>query len=271
MVGQLNLKNEIDMAVENGFPHFVVLSGEQGSGKKLIVDYIVEKTGFMKAVCGNKVEEVREVIQTVYNQTAPIIYVFYDVDDMSVNAKNALLKVTEEPPKNTYFIMTLNSENKALETIMSRAVKFRMGVYTYNELSEYFDLVVEDKNVDKKRMLSIVEVPRDIDLLLSYDFGQYYAFCEQVVDNLAFVSDANSLKIVEKLAVKDEGWDIKLFINTIKLIIGLRQKSGDLKECYESIRLCTVFINQLANKSFNKRMLCDDWILQLKGALYGVA
>ena len=45
MIGQVNLLNKIDKLVENGFPRFVLLVGEKGSGKKLMSREIANKLG----------------------------------------------------------------------------------------------------------------------------------------------------------------------------------------------------------------------------------
>jgi len=48
------------------------------------------------------------------------IYVIENVDRVSKNVSNLLLKFLEEPPKNTYAILTTNSLHKVIPTIKSR-------------------------------------------------------------------------------------------------------------------------------------------------------
>lgn len=268
MIGQGFLKEEIDKAICNGFPRFSIIIGPQGSGKKLIVDYISEKTGFEKIACSNKVDDVREIIREAYNQTDDIIYVFFDADEMSNNAKNALLKITEEPPNNAYFIMTISSENKTLDTILSRGTQFKLSGYSFKELSEYIKTVYPNTKLNIDDLVSIADVPGDINTLIGYDFEQFFSFCNQVVDNIATVDENNALKIVEKLAVKDEGWDIKLFLSAIRFIF-LKAQIEDGYSSYGAIKVCSDYINQLSNKSLNKRMLCDNWIFDLRESLNG--
>ena len=42
-----------------------------------------------------------------YKQTERIIYLIQNADKMSLNAKNSLLKLVEEPPQQAYIIMEL--------------------------------------------------------------------------------------------------------------------------------------------------------------------
>ncbi len=48
------------------------------------------------------------------------IYVLTNVQNMNEAAQNKILKTIEEPPKNTFFILTCNQTNKLLQTILSR-------------------------------------------------------------------------------------------------------------------------------------------------------
>ena len=57
-------------------------------------------------------------------------------DLMTREAGNALLKVLEEPPARTVFIMTSESEESLLETILSRSVLLRMEVPSFELFKE---------------------------------------------------------------------------------------------------------------------------------------
>ena len=51
-------------------------------------------------------------------------------------AKNALLKVVEEPPNNAYFIMTVQNIDNMLGTIKSRGTVIKMEPYTIQDLQK---------------------------------------------------------------------------------------------------------------------------------------
>ena len=74
-----------------------------------------------------KIDTVRQIRQDAYikpNEAARKVYIISDADDISVQSQNALLKILEEPPSYAVFIITCNSKNKLLETIISRAAFF---------------------------------------------------------------------------------------------------------------------------------------------------
>jgi len=82
------------------------------------------------------VDEMREALTeaTLHPSVARRRYIVVDgADRLSEGAANAILKVLEEPPKNTRFLLISNSLEKVIPTIISRC-----GVVRYNRLSEPF-------------------------------------------------------------------------------------------------------------------------------------
>ena len=139
MIGQAKLIENINNLIsQKHFPRFSIICGLSGSGKKELCKYIAEQMDvFWCYEPDCKVETVRNAIWDAYRVYSPTLYVFADADNMSIQARNSLLKVTEEPPKNAYFIMTLESINNTLPTIKSRATVFEMEPYNAKELIEY--------------------------------------------------------------------------------------------------------------------------------------
>ena len=133
MIGQKHLQSRIEQLItDRTFPRFSILVGPKGSGKKTFANWIITKIVRHEAlsysqVCPDvKIDTIRQIIESAYKTISTNIYVIPDADTMSNAAKNALLKVTEEPPNNAYFIMTLEDENNTLETIRSRGTVFHM-------------------------------------------------------------------------------------------------------------------------------------------------
>lgn len=55
---------------------------------------------------------------------------------MNVNAANGILKILEEPPEKTIFLMVSNDANKLLTTILSRTQQFRVPSFSDEEISD---------------------------------------------------------------------------------------------------------------------------------------
>ena len=83
--------------------------------------------------------EAREVLETIY--LTPVeggwkAVVVYLPEKMNATAANRLLKVVEEPPEKTVFIMITHAPEKVIQTISSRCQAMRLLPNTKEEISE---------------------------------------------------------------------------------------------------------------------------------------
>ena len=66
------------------------------------------------------------------------IYIINESEKMNVNAQNALLKILEEPPQNTIFILLAPSKELLLPTVVSRVQSHTLGKSSVEETGEVF-------------------------------------------------------------------------------------------------------------------------------------
>lgn len=135
MIGQ-NKNKELLMQwrMNRSVPRFIIIEGDEGSGRLTLAKVIIKMINAKGIIMGNSITEVRETIENAYTITEPTCYIFRNADDMKNEAKNALLKVVEEPPNNAYFIMTVQNIDNMLGTIKSRGTVIKMEPYTREEL-----------------------------------------------------------------------------------------------------------------------------------------
>lgn len=268
MIGQQHLQSRIDRLIENdAFPRFSIIVGPRGSGKKTLAHLIYQKfgTGIFSNI-GTSVDAVRQCIAQSYTiRGNQAIYLFADADNMSNAAKNALLKVTEEPPNNAYFIMTLEDEHNTLETIRSRGTVFRMDRYTPDEIDEYWRSRYTSIEDDPWIYKELCETPGEVELLVNMGAREFYNYVRLVVDNIAEVSLANAFKIPSKVALKDgaEGYDLKLFWKAFINICFLTQTYD---KWGMAVEITSKRLQDLRIKGINKQMLMDTWILEVRDA-----
>lgn len=137
MIGQKNnIKTLIKWRCNKSVPRFIILSGDEGSGRLTLAKVIMNLINAKGIIIGNSISEVRETIENAYTISEPTCYIFRNADDMSAPAKNALLKVVEEPPNNAYFIMTVQNIDNMLGTIRSRGTVIKMDPYTIQDLQK---------------------------------------------------------------------------------------------------------------------------------------
>ena len=266
MIGQVNLQSQIEQLIENHtFPRFSIFVGPKGSGKKTFAHLIYQKFGKGLFVnIGISVDAVRQCIAESYTiRGQQVIYLFADADNMSNAAKNALLKVTEEPPNNAYFIMTLEDENNTLETIRSRGTVFYMDRYMPDEIEEYFKQrfgVLYDREISIVR--DLCETPGDVEEIMKYDATNFYDYVQLVVDNIVEVSLANAFKIPSKVALKDdaEGYDLRLFWKAFMKVLVDTNRTHD----FGAITITSKYLQKLKAKGINRQMLMDNWILEIR-------
>lgn len=266
IIGQKELLKKIDTISQ--YPKFSILTGAKGSGKRTVAEYICNKFSLPVVEFGTGIDEVRKVIDLSYSQDKPICYICPNADGMSLGAKNALLKITEEPPNNAYFILTLLDIGNTLETIKSRAMVFALDEYTVDELLAYrhskkynsfYDDVVKD----------ICVTTGDVDDLFASDVPAFYKFAETVAYQIHLPTSGNIFKIPKalKTTADGKGFDPNLLFRTVrKLYIkkGIEEKSAKYlqaaqvtSECLKDLRLATV----------NKVGTVDKWILDVRKVL----
>lgn len=269
MIGQHNLLKSIDRMIQNGFPRFTIIYGSRGTGKMMISKHIAKEMKAQLITCETKVEEIRNIIALAYKQSEPTIYLLPNADKMSPAAKNAILKVTEEPPRKAYFIMTLEDPSNTLATLRSRGTLLSMDQYTQEDILDYLkekDYLDTLSAQEEKVVLSLCTNPGEVELLLTYDILAFYKFVETVVDNIRVVSGANAFKIGLKLHYKenDNGWDITLFMRAVMNIYLDKLKDKFCVEYYESILVTSKYLAELSITGINKSATIDMWILDMR-------
>lgn len=277
MIGQLNLWSQFVSMIQTGeFPRFIIIVGDRGSGKKLIARKLCKEiSNGLYEECGIKIDEIRSLISDVYKIHSLAVYLIPDADNMSIAAKNALLKITEEPPNNSFFIMTLESVNNTLDTIRSRAAIFYMDRYTSDEILEYA-LTVSDIDEDEncETIKSIIkgscETPGEVDILLDCGALDFYNYVNLVFDNIGTAPSANVFKIASKIALKDddEGFDLRLFWKLF-CIVGLDRSSisnpYEITQKYGNmVAITSQYLQKAKIRGINKQMLIDMWILDIR-------
>lgn len=272
MIGQVELKKRIISQIESGtFPRFSILVGQPGSGKKLMCGFISTHLHALGYTCGIGVDDIRRMIAEAYRVAAKVLFIIPDADKMSPAAKNALLKVTEEPPQNAYFIMTLSDANSTLNTIRSRGTIYYMDNYSVSELREYANEVtnhtLHDDEFDIIR--NICETPGEVNTLLGNDkvsATDFYNYVEKVVANIAVVSGSNSFKIGDKVAFKDtdvDKFDLKLFWKSFMTICVNRIKDDPLRYS-NGVRITSKYLQDLRLTGVNKQSTFDMWVLDIR-------
>lgn len=264
MVGQKELLKKLyDLAKNKQLPRFILLTGESGSGKHLVVNLLKEYTGFDLVEVGTKVDDVRDMINDAYNIQEPTIYAIYDADTMTEAAKNAILKLCEEPTNSAYIIMTLISSRNTLATIVSRAIEYKMENYAEGTLREYYRSLGKFELEDF--VVGVCKTPGQIKKLVDIGVKDFYAYITLVFDNVEKVSGSNAFKIGSKLALSNEEdkYPLDLFFKAFIYMCSNQPPTGSTK-FYYGVLITSEYARQLRYATLNKQMLFDTWLLDIR-------
>lgn len=143
--------------------------GSAGTGKttcaRIFASEINEGKGTpieLDAASNNSVDDVRDIIQQ--SKTASLdseykIFIMDEVHALSNNAWQAMLKILEEPPKKSIFIMCTTDPQKIPKTILSRVQRYDFQRISTKAIFDRLCYVVSEENVggDNEKECAIVE------------------------------------------------------------------------------------------------------------------
>lgn len=254
MIGQNKIRQRFMSRTDELLP-LIVLVGGVKTGKTTAAQFIATCARAQFVRCGNKVEEVREVIETAYKQIEPVIYYFKNIQEMNVSGVNALLKITEEPPFKAKFIISVDVREHCLPTILSRAEVIEMEPYTRKEIEQYakevkFDLEWAGEWIESPGMLwtaNQFDYNGMINSVASFISAPTYSKFPGVTKNLKFKDD-------------EEGWDLNLFIATLQREY---QEQNKGKWSYAVLKKFSQTRQQMRFVGVNKKMLIDGLLMEI--------
>ena len=121
-LAQANLSTVPDsLEVPAGHPIVRRMKALTEPSVRLVRRALVEKQNRLrKEITVGEVRDLKELFELSSPDGLPRIAIIDSADDMNVNAANALLKVLEEPPENSYFFLVSHKPAGLLPTIRSR-------------------------------------------------------------------------------------------------------------------------------------------------------
>lgn len=272
MIGQQRVQQSVSLWLDRGFPRFSIISGPAGSGKKVLAAEISKNLCYFPTfVFDTSKDMIVQIIEEAYKALDIRVYILCDSDNMSVQTKNSLLKVLEEPPNNAYFILLCENKYLLPPTIRSRGVNFDMDPYSKAELAEYINSLNIDPNA-VELILNIADNPGEINAFIDSDVFDLYDFVTLVINNIAEVSGSNAFKIADKLALKkdQDGYDLKLFWKVFNFVcmseraIKYIDDAPVFTKYGKAVLITDSYLSKLNIKGINLMHLFDNWILDIR-------
>lgn len=269
MIGQKDILSNVDYWIKTDtVPRFMIVSGERGSGKATLAKEIARRMRAYIIECELSVDAVREAVKNCYKCAGTTVYLFRDADKMSTAAKNAMLKITEEPPRQAHFIVTVQSGDNMLETLRSRATNIQMAPYTDEGLDIYYHDYTNKKN---PLIREISDTPGMMEQLEKVDVEDLLDFCNTVIDNIQQVTGVNAFKIVQKIKLKEDGagYDPELFFHCIKWrllhkVVHEEHSQKDKEIWSRMLKVTCKYHQEFNYTGVKKDSTLDMWILAMR-------
>ena len=247
------LQNQIDT---NEFKQAYLFCGSAGTGKttsaRIFANEINKGEGRIIEIDGasnNGVDNIRNLIDNCKMKSLDGTYKVFIIDEvhmLSIGAFNALLKILEEPPKGTIFILCTTDPQKIPATILSRVQRFDFKRIPTQRIMNRLTYIIEKENQTRTEQIEYTDEAlqyiaqlaeggmRDaitkLDTVLGFTQN---ITSEAVIKCLGLTSTQFILEILDNIIVKEpknilgaidtiflEGKDLKLFIkDSIKVLI----------------------------------------------------
>ena len=125
-----------------------------------------KKKLFQKYISIEDIRELNRKFSLSSTDNSYKVCVVDTTEDLNISAANSLLKILEEPPNNTLFILVSNNQQSILPTILSRCQKVGFQKLNEKDLRDIYACLVKENQVEQ----SI-----DADAVAACD-GQYGSF-----------------------------------------------------------------------------------------------
>ena len=152
------------------------------------------------------------------------------VDELNINAANALLKTLEEPPKDTIFLLINHNPESVIETIRSRCRELRLTNLSENNLLsalKQINLTLPEKDKEIYSLLASGSVGNSI-LLLKHDGANLYRSILSFLNGLPNIKGFELEKFVSTFEGIKNRERLEVLIELLNIAIARISKSGIL-------------------------------------------
>lgn len=177
------------------------------------------------AASNTGVDSVRELIESArYSTQGHRVFILDEAHMLSKNAFNSLLKILEEPPPNTTFILSTTEPHKLLPTVRSRCSIYEFNDVEVDTLQGYYKEISQKEDLDlSDEVLHDVAIHAEGSVRDGLTILQKYLSGESVESNASIYFDlvsalyqadvATALSLVSDLRQKEDG---RVIIQTLE-------------------------------------------------------
>lgn len=240
------------MIEQKEFPNCMLFTGSAGTGKTTTARIVANKINNglgnpieIDAASNNSTEDMRRLVEEAKFKSLDSEYKVYIIDEihcLSSAAWQTLLKLFEEPPAKTIFIMCTTDPQKIPNTILSRVQRFDFNRITFDNVVKRLNYIIEQENKRFGEDYYIVREPEAIEYIAKLADGGM----RDAITNLDKCLRADRTLTVDSVTkfLGVQNYDIMFDLNKHLLLKSSDKVVELIEELYLSGRDLKLFIKQ---------------------------
>ena len=189
-----------------------------------------------------KIEEIRKLKENLTGKLLNGGYrviIIDTINDLNKSAQNALLKILEEPPVNTLFILITHNISNVPDTILSRCLKFSFNALSISDTKEVIAHLSHEINAEQIiDMYGINASPGKIVNLMNNNFEEIIQDFNDLIKSKK-INEKNTLKTIKHYSKKENLGSFNILFELFMIWMKKNAISflADLKEDYKLYEL----------------------------------
>ena len=205
---------------ENIKHHLSLLKNNTHSNIKVLKKEIDLKTNKIKNFI--TIDQVRNINffsrETSQIENLAKFIIIDSADNLNSNAANSLLKILEEPKKNTYFFLISHQPSLLLPSIKSRCLKINLPTHNFSDFSE----ILISKNItDDETIKFLFDITNGSPgLSTEYNFKEILEIFDRLIESVSDLNtfSDNNIYLLDVLT-KFDNEKLKIYLSLLKFIL----------------------------------------------------